>query len=72
MESSAASIFISIIPLVVVLGIMGFFIYVLVDILKSEFTNSINKIIWLIAVIFLPILGIVLYFFIGRKQKIQK
>lgn len=71
MESSA-SIFVSIIPLVVVFGIMGFFIYVLVDILKSEFTNSVNKIIWLIAVIFLPILGIVLYFFIGKKQKIKK
>ena len=71
MESSA-SIFVSIIPLVVVLGIMVFCIYVLVDILKSEFTNSINKIICLIAVIFLPILGIILYFFIGKKQKIQK
>ena len=71
MESSA-SIFVSIIPLVVVFGIMGFFIYVLVDILKSELINSVNKIIWLIAVIFLPILGIVLYFFIGKKQKIKK
>lgn len=71
MESSV-SIFASIIPLVVVLGIMGFCIYVLVDILKSEFTNSINKIIWLILVLVTGPLGIVLYFFIGRKQKIQK
>ena len=71
MESSV-SIFASIIPLVVVFGIMGFFIYVLVDILKSEFTNSINKIIWLILVLVTGPLGIVLYFFIGRKQKIQK
>lgn len=71
MESSA-SIFVSIIPLVIVLGIMVFFIYVLIDILKSEFTNSINKIIWLILVLFTGPLGIVLYFFIGRKQKIQK
>ena len=51
---------------------IGLYLYTLIDILKSEFTNSINKIIWLIAVIFLPILGIILYFFIGRKQKIQK
>ena len=71
MESSV-SIFASIIPLVVVFGIMGFFIYVLVDILKSEFTNSVNKIIWLILVLVTGPLGIVLYFFIGRKQKIQK
>ncbi|MDX9902260.1 MAG: PLDc N-terminal domain-containing protein [Aliarcobacter sp.] len=71
MESSA-SIFVSIIPLVVVLGIMVFCIYVLVDILKSEFTNSINKVIWLILVLVTGPLGIILYFFIGRKQKIQK
>ncbi len=51
---------------------IGLYLYTLIDILKSEFTNSINKIIWLIAVIFLPILGIILYFFIGKKQKIQK
>ena len=71
MESSA-SIFVSIIRLVVVLGIMVFCIYVLVDILKSEFTNSINKVIWLILVLVTGPLGIILYFFIGRKQKIQK
>ncbi len=71
MESSL-SIFVSIIPLIVFLGIMVVFIYVLIDILKSEFTNSVNKIIWLILVLFTGPLGIVLYFFIGRKQKIQK
>jgi phosphotransferase system glucose/maltose/N-acetylglucosamine-specific IIC component len=51
---------------------IGLYLYTLIDILKCEFTNSIDKLVWLIAVIFLPILGIVLYFFIGRKQKIQK
>lgn len=71
MESSV-SIFASIIPLVMVLGIMGFVIYILVDILKSEFTNSINKLIWLILVLFTGPLGIVLYLIIGRKQKIKK
>lgn len=58
--------------MVIVLGSIGLFIYVLIDILKSEFTNSVNKIIWLILVLFTGPLGIVLYFFIGRKQKIQK
>jgi len=42
----------------------------LIDILRSEF-NGYNKIIWVIVVIFLPVLGAVLYFFIGRKQKIK-
>lgn len=43
-------------------------LWALTDILKNEFTNS-NKIVWLLVVFFIPILGFVLYFFIGRKQK---
>jgi hypothetical protein len=46
-------------------------IWALVDILKSEFADSSNKIIWLLVVIFIPVLGFVLYFFVGRKQKAQ-
>jgi hypothetical protein len=43
----------------------------LVDILKSEFKDGLTKVIWLILVIFLPFLGSILYFFIGRDQKIK-
>lgn len=57
--------------LVFYIGIIGFYIYILIDILKSEFTNSINKLIWLIAVIFLPLIGVILYLFVGKKQKIK-
>jgi len=46
-------------------------IWALVDILKSEFTGS-NKIIWVIVVLLLPLLGSILYFAIGTKQKIVK
>lgn len=45
-------------------------IWALVDIVRSEFTGY-NKIIWLLLVIFLPVLGLILYYFIGRKQKIK-
>lgn len=58
--------------MVIILGSIGLFIYVLIDILKSEFTNSINKVIWLILILFTGPLGIVLYLLIGKKQKIQK
>lgn len=58
--------------MVIVLGSIGLFIYVLIDILKSEFTNSINKVIWLILVLFTEPLGIVLYLLIGKKQRIKK
>lgn len=45
-------------------------IYVLLDILRSEFRKDNDKIIWLLVVFFIPILGCVLYFLIGRNQKI--
>lgn len=41
----------------------------LVDIVKNEFSGN-NKIIWLLVLILAPPIGIPLYFFIGRKQKI--
>lgn len=43
-------------------------IIALVDIIMHEFTGS-NKIIWLLAVIFVPLIGMVFYFFIGRSQR---
>lgn len=43
----------------------------LVDILKSDFKDGLTKIIWLALVVFLPFLGSILYFFIGRDQKIK-
>ncbi len=46
-------------------------IWALVDILRNEFTGS-NKLIWLLAVIMIPMIGMILYFFIGRDQKIRE
>ncbi|MCL5031492.1 MAG: PLD nuclease N-terminal domain-containing protein [Bacteroidetes bacterium] len=40
----------------------------LVDILKSNFKGD-NKLIWILVVVFLPIIGAVLYFIIGRNKK---
>jgi len=45
-------------------------IYVLIDILTSEFTGN-NKLIWLLLVLLVPLLGVILYFAIGRKQKVK-
>jgi Phospholipase_D-nuclease N-terminal len=42
----------------------------LIDILRNEFIGN-NKIIWFLLVLFLPVLGAILYFFIGTDQKIQ-
>lgn len=43
--------------------------WTLVDVLKSEFSGN-NKIVWILAVLFLPFLGSLLYLGIGRNQKI--
>jgi uncharacterized membrane protein YczE len=51
--------------------LFGIYIFVLVDILKSEFRGY-NKIIWILLVLFLPALGTILYLLIGRKQRVQK
>ena len=45
-------------------------LYALIDILKSDFEGS-NKTVWILMVIFIPIIGFILYCFIGKKQKIQ-
>lgn len=41
----------------------------LVDIIRSEFSGN-NKIIWILVVLLLPLLGAILYFLVGRKQKV--
>lgn len=44
-------------------------IWALVDCLKNEFSGS-NKIVWVIVIIFFPVVGPILYFIIGRGQKV--
>ncbi|QWV94883.1 PLDc N-terminal domain-containing protein [Geomonas oryzisoli] len=41
----------------------------IVDIVKSDFTVSSNKTVWMLLVIFLPLLGMLLYFIFGTNQK---
>lgn len=42
-------------------------IVVIVDIVKSN-KDTEKKILWIIAVIFLPVLGPLLYYFIGKRR----
>lgn len=50
---------------------VGIWLWALVDLLRSNFTNQINKLIWLILIVFLPILGVPLYYFLAEGQKVQ-
>lgn len=53
------------------LGIVLFFTWIisLIDVLKSDFSNHSNKVIWLLMLIFLAPLGTVLYQMFGKGQK---
>ncbi len=44
-------------------------IFAIIDILKSNFKDSTNKIIWVLIVLLLPVLGSILYFIFGGQQK---
>jgi hypothetical protein len=65
--------FISAVELIIVLFFLLFILILpliaLVDILKSNFEGN-NKLIWVIVVIFLSAVGALLYWLIGRKQKV--
>jgi len=43
----------------------------LIDLLKRQFKNN-DKLVWTIIVLFVPWIGPLLYFTIGRKQKAYK
>ena len=61
------------IPEIIMLGLtiipVILWIVALLDIVKSRFSDN-NKIVWLLIVIFLPVLGAIIYFLVGRGQKI--
>ena len=54
---------------ILAIACLAAWIWALIDILKNEFTG-INKLIWLLLVIFLPLVGCICYYFIGMKQKL--
>ena len=59
-------IILTIIPILFVIPIVA-----LIDILKSKFDGN-DKLIWVLVVLFLSVVGAILYFIIGQKQKIKE
>lgn len=60
---------------IIMILILSLFLFILpiialVDIIRSEFTGN-NKIIWVLIVIFFNIIGSILYFLMGKNQKIK-
>jgi hypothetical protein len=44
----------------------------IVDIVRSQFKAENDKVIWTIVVVFLPLVGSFLYFYIGRSQRLAQ
>ncbi len=62
-------------PQEIIILLLGLFLFLLpvialVDIIRNEFTGN-NKLIWVLIVIFFNILGSILYFIMGKNQKIK-
>ena len=49
--------------------ILLFPLIALINCLKSKWDDTSNKLIWVIVIIILPIIGAILYFAIGQKQR---
>jgi hypothetical protein len=54
-----------VLSLMIVLPILA-----LVDILRSQFNGN-DKLIWVLVILFLPVIGSILYLSIGKNQKIR-
>jgi multisubunit Na+/H+ antiporter MnhG subunit len=54
------------------ISLAGFllWIFALIDACKSDFSGN-NKIIWILIIIFIPLIGPVLYLAVGKGQRIQ-
>ncbi len=44
-------------------------IYCLVDILRSTFKDSTMKLIWILIIIFAPVIGMLIYLIMGKSTK---
>lgn len=56
--------------LLMIFAIVLLWLWILIDIIKSEFTEN-NKIIWILILLGLGPIGMILYLLIGRNQKVN-
>lgn len=63
-------LFFNLLPILLIICMLVLFLIAAIDILKNRFVTDIEKLIWILVVIFVPLLGPILYLLIGRKQKL--
>ena len=64
------------VPELMLIGFFGLLpflllLWALIDLLRSNFKNSTEKLVWAVVIIFVPVLGPLLYLLIGRSQKVR-
>ena len=64
-------LFFNIFPIVLIICLLTLFLIAAIDILKNRFVSDIEKLIWILVVILVPLIGPILYLLIGRKQKLN-
>jgi len=61
-----------VIPILLILlmiGLIILWVVLLIEILKSDFKSPMDKLLWALILILIPVLGIILYLVLGRNQK---
>lgn len=48
------------------------FLVALVNALKSNFADSITKLMWVLVIVLVPVAGPVIYLIVGRRARIEK
>ena len=57
--------------LIVFLFLVALPFIAIIDLVKGNFKDGTTKLIWLLIIIFAPILGSLIYFAVGRNQKVE-
>ncbi|GHA74729.1 PLDc N-terminal domain-containing protein [Pontibacter akesuensis] len=50
---------------------LALWLWALIDVLRSDFKSGTDKLVWVVAIIFVPLLGALLYLLFGRSQKVK-
>ncbi|MFD3002250.1 PLDc N-terminal domain-containing protein [Pontibacter toksunensis] len=54
------------------LGLFLLWLYAVVEIVTGTFQNNIDKLVWLLLVLVVPLVGVFLYFLIGRRRRLAR
>jgi hypothetical protein len=65
----ALPLIILLVQLIIIVSAIILFLIAIKDLLKSKFESDIDKLIWFLLVVMVPIIGPLLYIFIGKKQR---